>query len=45
MVDVYDNFAFGPYIQYFQAKDRGSKKEGSSTIIGVVIDYSDLWNL
>lgn len=45
MVDVYDNFAFGPYIQYFQAKDRGSKKEGSSTIIGVVVDYSDLWNL
>ena len=45
MVDVYKDFAFGPYIEYFQAKDRGSRKEGSSTIIGVSVDYSGLWNL
>ncbi len=45
MVDIYKNFAFGPYIQYLQAKDRGSHKYGSSTIIGVTADYSGLWNL
>lgn len=45
MVDIYKNFAFGPYIQYLQAKDRGSHKYGSSTIIGVAVDYSGLWNL
>lgn len=45
MVKVYNDFAFGPYIEYFQAKDRVSHKEGSSTIIGVAIDYSGLWNL
>lgn len=45
MVDVYKNFAFGPYIEYFRAKDRGSDKYGSSTIIGVAVDYSGMWNL
>ena len=45
MVDIYKNFSFGPYVQYLQAKDRGSKKYGSSTIIGVAVDYSGLWNL
>ena len=45
MVDIYKNFAFGPYFQYLQAKDRGSHKYGSSTIIGVAVDYSGLWNL
>ena len=45
MVDIYKNFAFGPYIQYLQAKDRGSHKYGSSTVIGVAADYSGLWNL
>ena len=45
MVDIYKNFSFGPYVQYLQAKDRGSKKYGSSTIIGVDVDYSGLWNL
>ena len=45
MVDIYKNFAFGPYIEYFRAKDRGSDKYGSSTIIGVAVDYSDMWKL
>lgn len=44
MVDVYKNFAFGPYVQYFRAADRGSRKYGSSTVIGVAVDYSGLWN-
>lgn len=45
MVDVYKDFAFGPYIEYFRARDRGSDKDGSSTIIGIAVDYSGLWNL
>jgi len=45
MVDIYKNFSFGPYVQYLQAKDRGSHKYGSSTIIGVAVDYSGLWDL
>ena len=45
MVSLYKDFAFGPYIEYFQAKDRGSRKEGSSTIIGVAVDYSGAWKL
>jgi hypothetical protein len=45
MVDVYKDFAFGPYIEYFRAKDRGSKDYGSSTIIGVAVNYSNMWKL
>lgn len=45
MVNIYKNLSFGPYVQYFRAIDRGSKKYGSSTIIGVAVDYSGLWNL
>lgn len=45
LVNIYNNLAFGPYVQYLRAQDRGSKKYGSSTIIGVAVDYSGLWNL
>lgn len=45
MVDLNNNLALGPYIQYLQAKDRGSPKYGSSTIIGVSLAYGGLWDL
>lgn len=45
MVDVYKGLQIGPYIQYFQAKDRGSHKYGSSTIIGVAGAFSNSWSL
>jgi hypothetical protein len=45
MVDLSNNLALGPYIQYLQAKDRGSANYGSSTIIGVTLSFGNLWNL
>jgi hypothetical protein len=45
MVDVYNGLQIGPYIQYFRAKDRGSEKYGSSTIIGVAGAFSGSWGL
>ena len=45
MVDIYNGLAMGPYIQYFRAKDRGSNKFGSSTIIGVEGSYGGSWGL
>ncbi|MBQ9271647.1 MAG: DUF3078 domain-containing protein [Alphaproteobacteria bacterium] len=45
MVDVYHGLQIGPYIQYFRAKDRGSKKYGSSTIIGVEGSFGGSWGL
>ena len=45
MVDVYNGLAIGPYIQYFRAKDRGSRKYGSSTIIGVEGSFGGAWGL
>lgn len=45
MVDIYNGLAIGPYIQYFRAKDRGSRKYGSSTIIGVEGTFGGAWGL
>lgn len=45
MVDVYNGLAIGPYIQYFRATDRGSRKYGSSTIIGVEASFGGSWGL
>jgi len=45
MVDVYNGFKMGPYIQYFRAQDRGSRKYGSSTIIGVEASFGGDWKL
>ena len=45
MVDIYNGLAIGPYVQYFRAKDRGSNKYGSSTIIGVEGSYGGSWGL
>lgn len=45
MVDIYGGFKMGPYIQYFRAQDRGSRKYGSSTIIGVEASYGGEWGL
>ena len=45
MVDVYNGLAIGPYIQYFRAKDRGSRRDGSSTMVGIEASYSGLWGL
>ncbi len=45
MVDIYKGIKFGPYIQYLQAIDRGSKDYGSSTIIGVAVSYDGVWDL
>lgn len=45
MVDVYNGLAIGPYIQYFRAKDRGSRQYGSSTIIGVEGSFGGAWGL
>lgn len=45
MVNVYKDCAAGPYIQYLQATDRGSRNYGSSTIIGLTISYGGLWDL
>ncbi|MBQ7633615.1 MAG: DUF3078 domain-containing protein [Alphaproteobacteria bacterium] len=45
MVDIYNGLQMGPYIQYFRAKDRGSNKYGSSTIIGVQGSYGGSWGL
>lgn len=45
MVDVYNGFKIGPYIQYFRAEDRGSSKYGSSTVIGVEGSYGGEWEL
>lgn len=45
MVDIYKGLALGPYVQYFRAQDRGSKKYGSSTIIGVEASFGGSWGL
>lgn len=45
MVDVYKGLSIGPYIQYFRAKDRGSRKYGSSTIIGIEGSFGGAWGL
>ena len=45
LVDICNGLAMGPYLQYFQATDRGSSKYGASTIIGVEGSYSGSWNL
>lgn len=45
LVDVYKGLSIGPYIQYFQAKDRGSRHNGSSTIIGVTGTFGGSWGL
>lgn len=45
MVDIYQGLAIGPFIQYFQADDRGSNKYGSSTIIGVEGSFGGSWGL
>ena len=45
MVDIYNGLAIGPYVQYFRAKDRGSNKYGSSTIIGVEGTFGGAWGL
>ena len=45
MVDIYGGLKMGPYVQYFRAQDRGSRKYGSSTIIGVEASYGGEWGL
>lgn len=45
MVDVYNGLKVGPYIQYFRAQDRGSRKFGSSTIVGVEASFGGDWAL
>ncbi len=45
MVDIYKGLSIGPFVQYFRAQDRGSKKYGSSTIIGVEASFAGLWGL
>ena len=45
MVDIYNGLALGPYIQYFRAQDRGSRKYGSSTIVGVTAAFGGEWGL
>ena len=45
MVDIYSGLAIGPYAQYFRAKDRGSRKYGSSSIIGITAAFGGDWAL
>lgn len=45
MVDVYGGLKMGPYVQYFRAQDRGSRKYGSSTIVGVEASFGGEWGL
>lgn len=45
MVDIYEGLQIGPFIQYFRAEDRGSKKYGASTIIGIEGSYGGSWGL
>ena len=44
-VSLTDTLAFAPYVSYRRGKARGTDKTGSNMMVGLSLQYADLFNL